>query len=61
MHDTVLHSRAFVNCMRLKWCTDGLDSSSMNRLAGPVQQIQTNDPSRRGAAATPNIEARSQR
>ena len=30
--------------MRLRCCTDGLDSSSINRLAGYVQQIQTNDP-----------------
>jgi hypothetical protein len=43
MHDTVLRCRTFVNCMRLLCCAYGLDSSSMNGLAGYVQQIQTND------------------
>jgi hypothetical protein len=44
LDDTLLQSRPFVNCMPLRFRVHGHDLCFMNRMAGYVQQIETNDP-----------------
>ena len=53
LDDTPLQRRPFVNCMPLLFRAHGHDLCFMNRLAGYVQQIETNDPieARRGCYA----------